>query len=295
MMIESLRAHQIDRVLKLGAWRDEGRLFAVGLHGEVHRHEEDHQDGPRQRQGAAASAPPPTSAASAASNTEPAGANRRETLTERYLGFRPEILLYYPTAHFREVDHGLWVVTTICPLGRDGPYYWACLFLPDIAAFSPKAFAFDKLSPVPRSVGLRHTNFPDASICAFTDDDDAWRPGANPKVLLNLYSEWLLCQLFLGIEHYWPGRQSGLDATYRSLEFTDRDWCDCGSEKRYGDCHRVPDQIEVDRLKVSGEYVPLPDRVVPDTIIRFVKSRWRKLPDLNRLPLHQYTGQLFSQ
>lgn len=295
-MAESLRAHQIEQVLELGAWRDRGRRFAVGLNGKVSKYEEDdkeYQDGSRQRQGAAASAPsaaPPTSGAPA--EAEPAGADRRQTLRERYLGFRPEILLYYPTAHFREVDYGLWIVARIYPLGRDGPCYWVCLFLPDEAVFSPKAFAFERLSPVPRAVGVRHTNFPDASICAFTDEDDAWRPGDNPKILLNLYAEWLICQLFLRLEHYWPGRQAGLDAIYRSVEFTDRDWCDCGSEKRYGDCHRGLDHAEVVRLKASGEYVPLPDRVVPQTIIKFAKSRWKKLPDLARLPMHQYSGKL---
>lgn len=292
-MTESLHAHQIERILELAAWRDEGRLFAVGLDGEVFKHEE-HKDSPderRQRQGAAPSAPPPASAPSTTSNAEPAGADGGQALIKRYLGFRPEILLYYPTARFREVDHGVWITARIYPLGRAGPCYWVCLFLSDSAVFSPKAFAFERLSPVPRTVGPRHTNFPDASICAFTDDDDAWRPGDSPKILLNLYAEWLICQLFLRLERYWPGRQAGLDATYRSVEFTDRDWCDCGSEKRYGECHRVRDQFEVDRLKASGEYVPLPNRIVPPTIISFARSRWKKLPDLNRLPFHHYAGR----
>src|SRR5689334_1525261 len=117
-MTESLHAHQIERILELGAWRDKGRLFAVGLDGEVFKHEE-HKDSPderRQRQGAAASAPSAASAASAASDAEPAGADGGQALIDRYLGFRPEILLYYPTAHFREVDHGLWITARIYPL-----------------------------------------------------------------------------------------------------------------------------------------------------------------------------------
>jgi hypothetical protein len=146
------------------------------------------------------------------------------------------------------------------------------------------------LSPFPRAVGPRHTNFPDASICAFTDEDDAWRPGDNPKILLNLYAEWLVGQLFLSLESYWPGRQAGLDATYRTLEFTDQDWCDCGSEKRYGTCHRAIDQLEVARLKAAGKYVPLPDRIVPPTIAKFASSRWKKLPDMGKLQLHPYEG-----
>jgi hypothetical protein len=295
-MIESLPADEIERILELGAWRDQGRRFAVGMHGKVFEYQEkEHQVGPRQRQGAAASAPPASSSASpasgAAANSEPGGTDGRKTLTEKYLGFRPEILLYYPSAHFREVDHGIWVTTRIYPLGLRSPFYWICLFLPDVAAFSPKAFAFYRLSPVPRLVGRRHTNFPDASICAFTDEDDAWRPGDNPRILLNLYAEWLICQLYLRLGGHWPGRQMGLDATYRTLEFTARDWCDCGSEKRYGDCCQVTDQLEVAGLKKSGAFVPLPRRVVPSAIVAFAKSRWNKLPDLNKLPFHPYAGQ----
>lgn len=296
-MIESLNAHQIDRVLELGAWRDEGRLFEVGKDGEVSKHHEDQKEnsnghsrkGPAGREGPAGWEG--AAGQRAAAHAEPAGADRRETLTEKYLGFRPEILLYYSSAHFREIDHGLWVTARMYPLGRDGPCYWICLFLPDNAVFSPKAFAFWRLSPFPRTVGPRHTNFPDASICAFTDEDDAWRPGENPRTLLNLYAEWLLCHLFLRIERRWPGRQVGLDATYREQEFEICEWCDCGSDKRYGACHRDADTLEVERLKASGEYVAIPPRVVPDTIVNFAKSRWDKLPDLTRLPMHRYTGK----
>ena len=295
-MTESLHAHQIEQVLELGAWRDKGRRFAVGLNGKVSKYEDDkeHEDVRRQRQGAA-SAPPATpatpSASGAPADTEPAGPHRRETLRERYLGFRPEILLYYPTAHFREVDHGLWLVARIYPLGHDSPCYWVCLFLPDEAVFSPKAFAFRRLSPLPRAVGLRHTNFPDASICAFTDEDDAWRPGDSPKILLNLFAEWLACQLFFRLTERWPGRQTGLDATYRVQEFKGDEWCCCESNKQYGECHRASDLVEVERLRASGQFVAMPERKVPPTIIAFAKSHWKKLPDVTRLPMHPYMGK----
>lgn len=293
-MTDSLPAHQIEQLLELGAWRDEGRRFAVGLNGKVSKCEDDkeYQDGPRQRQGAAASAPSaPPSASGAAAHSESRGAERSKTLTERYLGFRPEILLYYPSARFREVDGGLWITVRIYPLGLSGPCYWVCLFLPSHTALSPKAFAFHRLSPIPRAVGLRHTNFPDASICAFAEDDYVWRPGDNPRILLSLYAEWLVCQLYLHIENRWPGKQTGLDATYRQLEFDVREWCHCGSGKRYGVCHYKADAIEVGELKASGLYQPLPDRVVPATITKFAKSRWKKLPDIGKLHMHHLAPQ----
>lgn len=294
-MTESLSDRQIEEVLRLGAWRDEGRLFAVGLNGEVFKYEDDyeeHQDGSRQwRAPSAPASPPAPPTPGASAHSEPAGADRSQTLIDKYLGFRPEILRYYPSAYFSEVDRGLWITATILPLGKTGPRYWVCLFLADDPRFSPKAFAFDRLSPVPRAVGPRHTNFPDRSICAFTDEDDAWRPGDSPKVLLNLYAEWLLCQLFLHFEKRWPGRQTGLDAAYRQQEFDLREWCDCGSGARYGQCHYEIDAAEVQKLKVSGAYERLAARVVPLTVVGFAKSRWSKLPDLRQLPLHRYAGK----
>jgi hypothetical protein len=275
-------------VLELGAWRDEDRRFAVGLNGKVSKHDKERQNGSRPRQGASASPAPPASGAAA--HSEPTGADRIEALTERYLGFKPEILLYYPSANFREIDHGLWITARFHPLGLQRPCYWVCLFLPSDARLSPKAFAFNRLSPMARAVGPRHTNFPDGSICAFTDGDDAWRPGDSPKILLNLYAEWLVCQLFYKIAKRWPGKQVGLDAVYRQQEFDVREWCDCGSDRRYGNCHFPLDVKEVERLKFLGGYEPLAKRFVPETIMRFAKSRWSRLPDLRRLSMHPYRG-----
>lgn len=292
-MIESLHANHVKEVLELGAWRDEGRLFAVGLNGKVSKHEDGKEkpSEPGQWEGRASS-PPPASPASpgAAPHAEPPGSDRVETLTERYLGFRPEILLYYPTAHFREADYGLWITVRIYPLGTTGPCYWVCLFLPQNPEFSPKGFAFRRLSPTPLPVGPRHTNYPDGSICAFTDDDDAWRPGDSPKILLNLYAEWLVCHLFLRIERRWPGRQVGLDATYRQSEFDAREWCDCGSGRRYGECHSPLDAAEVAGLKKSGRYKALEKRTIPEAILSFARTRWNKLPDVRRLHIHRYAG-----
>jgi hypothetical protein len=108
---------------------------------------------------------------------------------------------------------------------------------------------------------------------------------------LNLYAEWLVCQLYHDIKTRWPGRQAGLDATYRQLEFHADEWCDCPSGKRYGVCHFASDNAEVKRLKAFGQYQALPARTVPKSIIKFAKSRWSKLPDLAGLHLFPYAGQ----
>ena len=293
MMIESLNAHQIDRIVELGAWRDEGRRFSVGIHGEVFKHHDDekeYQDGPRQRQGAAASAPPAASPASAASYSQPTGKDRRKALRAQYAKHLRGVKEYYPSVISRELDDGIWVIAQSYPLGRDGPGFWICLFLPYTDLFDPTAFAFWEISPVPWPIGPRHTNYPDASICAFIPADDAWRPGDSPLILLNLYAEWIICQLFSARERKWPGAQFGMDAVYRTAEFGPNDWCSCDSGRRYVDCHLGPDRVEVQLLKLRGEYRELSSRAVPSAVTRFAKSKWRRVPTSCELHLHAYEG-----
>lgn len=137
-------------------------------------------------------------------------------------------------------------------------------------------------------VGYRHTNFPDASICSHIPTDNVWRPGDSPLVLLNLYAEWLLCHLYLRVEKRWPGRQAGLDAVYRQIEFKDEEWCDCDSQLRYGECHKADDLREVQLLKLSGKYTPLGERRVPQSLIDFAKSRWNATPPTLALSLFPF-------
>jgi hypothetical protein len=294
-MIESLTAHQIDRVRELGAWRDEGRRFAVGKDGEVFKHHEgqkENTDG-HSRQGTAgregSTGWEGAAGWRAASPPEPVSQDRREALRASYLQHLPGILAYYASLISREASDGLWVIAQSFPLGRDGPRFWICLFLPYSDGHDPKAFAFRKIA-LPRTVGPRHTNFPDASICAFSSDDDAWRPGDNPLVLLNLYAEWLICQMYLEIAELWPGRQSGLDAVYRQTEFKAEEWCFCDSGLRYGQCHMEADRNKVERLRNKGELFNHGPRKVPPAVLRFAKSHWKRVPVSSDLQLHPYTG-----
>ncbi len=296
-MADSFTAQQKERILSLGRWRDAGNTLAVGLDGQifVHTEIEEIEDG-NSRQGSAAgqgSARWQGTAGrqGATPDPEPAGSYRGQPLIERYLRFRPEILLYYPQARFQTVEGGLWIMTQICPIGRGGPLFWVCLFLPDNLVFGPKAFAFAEIGKSPRPVGPRHTNFPDGSICALTDDDDAWRPNDSPLVLLNLYAQWLVGQLFLEIEGYWPGPQVGLSAVYRSVEFLPPEWCHCGGEKRYGECHSGADLVEVAISKLQGKYEPLAARSVPDPIIAFARSGWRSPPPQGYMLTQPYLGK----
>lgn len=294
-MIESLHAHQIDRILELGAWRDEGRLFEVGKDGEVGKHHEDRKENSNGHSGKRTTGREGTAGREgatglgASSAPQPSRQNRGEALRQSYLRHLPEILQYYPSAISREVTDGLWVIVQSFPLGRDGPRFWICLFLPYSDKHDPKAFAFRKIS-LPRTVGPRHTNFPDASICAFSSPDDAWRPGDSPIVLLNLYAEWLICQMYFRVAGFWPGGQSGLDAVYRQAEFKPGEWCFCDSRLRYGECHFDADKNEVERLRAKGDLFDHGPRKVPSAILRFAKSRWKRVPLSSELHLHRYTG-----
>ena len=290
-MIESLHAHQIEKVLELGAWRDEGRRFAVGLHGEVFKNDDDKecQDERRQRQ-AAAPTPPSSSAPSTASNSEPSGKNRSQALRAKYAKHLDEVSTYYPSLISCGMDDGIWAIVQSYPLGRDGPRFWICAFLSYSDIFDPKAFAFSKITPIVRPVGFRHTNYPDASVCGYTAEDDAWRPGDSPLTLLNLYAEWIICQLYLALEGKWPGPQFGMDAIYRNLEFGPKDWCTCDTRRRYRDCHMAADRVEVELLKAAGRYKDHGSRKIPIAIQRFARSRWKRVPTSSELHLHPYEG-----
>jgi hypothetical protein len=290
-MIESLHAHKIERILELGAWRDEGRRFAVGLNGEVFKHEDDKEYPDERRQGqGGTSASPAASASPPASGSEPAGANGGQALRPRYAHLLKSVREFYPSLLSREVKDGLWVIVQSHPLGLGDPRFWICLFLPYSDLFDPKAFAFSKISPPLRAVGPRHTNYPDASICAYIPADDAWRPGDSPLTLLNLYAEWIVCHLYFELEQRWPGAQFGMDAIYRNVEFGAQDWCTCDSGRRYGECHMGSDRVEVEMLKLRGKYVGLGTRIVPASIEKFARSKWKRSPVGSELKLHPYEG-----
>jgi hypothetical protein len=282
-MAESPNAHLRSRILELGAWRDRGHLFAVGVDGEVSKHEEhesEHDHESRQREEPPAA--PAASAASAAS--EPAGEVGSKTLRERYRVHLEQVRLYFDLTTI-ETEEGLWLIAPMWPVGKPGPSFTVALYLPDHPSFTPTAFAFRSSGQLARAVGKRHTNSPEGSICAWSDGDIQWAPGESPFLLLRLYAEWLLCHLFYQVAGYWPGQQSALDGVYRWNEFDPREWCDCGSNKRYGECHRESDEALVRGLKAQGRSVAPPPREMPPSVVAFARSRWRNPPPPEDMPI----------
>lgn len=189
----------------------------------------------------------------------------------------------YPTIT-KDVEFGVWIIVTSSPLGHGGPHVTFAIAYPDKPEIPPKGWAFWKLGAFPKFLGPRHTNFPDASICAFSADDGAWGRDDGPLALVDFYSTWTIRQLYLRHFGHWPGRQYGSSALYRRAEFVGGEWCGCGSGARYRDCHEAADKLipevearEEHRRLFRLEYGP---RQPPKSVMRFARSNWSKVPDL---------------
>jgi hypothetical protein len=140
-------------------------------------------------------------------------------------------------------------------------------------------------------MSLKHTNFPDASVCAFTPEH---RPWPNPDGLLGLvdiYVLWAVRKLHRDHFGWWPGPQLGACAHYRLREFDPREDCGCGSNKRYGDCHLAADMLtEADaaaaefRRLFDGNY---DDRRPPEHVLEAARSSWRVMPSMATVFAHR--------
>jgi hypothetical protein len=185
----------------------------------------------------------------------------------------------YPT-EFIEGDHGLWIIVKSNPLGHDGPQVTFILGYPYTSKIEPRSWAFWKLGEFPKFIGPRHTNFPDASICAFGPSD--WDRSDGARALVDFYSTWVVRHLYLQHFHRWPGRQHGLSALYRRTEFSSDEWCGCGGNKRYGECHEQADKLMSDEeareehLRFFKSDYGL--RRPPKLLMKFVRSNFRKVP-----------------
>jgi hypothetical protein len=200
-----------------------------------------------------------------------------------------ELHIAYPT-QFIEGDHGLWIVVTGYPLGTDGPQVTFVVAYPYADTVAPKAWGYSKLGDFPKFIGPRHTNFPDASICAFVPNEATWRRADGIVALIDLYSTWAFRHLYF--EHFgrWPGQQHGPSALYRRTEFRSDEWCGCGSGLRYAACHEAADALlseeearEEHRRVMGADYS---DRRPPRCVSKFVRSRFKKVPAFK----HAYGG-----
>lgn len=178
----------------------------------------------------------------------------------------------------------MWAVVRTKPLGSGGPQAHLLVAAPTDKAITPRAWAFTAIGPKAELFPLKHTNFPDASICAFTKPSGAWTAADGLLPLVDHYSLWIAKSWHRKLFGWWPGEQVGACALYRRLEFVEREWCGCGSGKRYADCHRDPDLLVPEvtarrefRALFGGRYE---DRRAPPGIVPAARTLWRSRPDM---------------
>lgn len=179
----------------------------------------------------------------------PRAGSRIVGLAGNYAGQLENVQRAYPGATLLPDDHGVWLLArsqVIDGLSREAIFLIA---LPETPAVEPRGWAFWQQDGQVEWIGPRHTNFPDGSVCAYHPMlDKAWSPGSDLCTLLDLYSVWALRQLHLVVFDRWPGRQYAMldelgqaDPYYRLTQFKEAELCNCGSNRRYGECCRPHD------------------------------------------------------
>lgn len=206
---------------------------------------------------------------------------------ERAFGTELRILAQHYEALAFEDQHGLWAVVSSNPLGSGGPQIYFLIGAIDDRRVLPRGWAFERLGHHARAMELKHTNFPDASVCAFVPEDRAWSPSDGLVAYADHLTIWAVKQLHRQIIGWWPGPQFGLGSLYRKLEFQPQEWCGCLSGKRYSDCHQASDLVANDtparaefRAAFNCEYS---DRRIPPAVLEAAKSRWKRLPTLQQI------------
>lgn len=192
------------------------------------------------------------------------------------------------TKHYEAISfedkNGLWVAIRTKPLGLGGPQAHLLVAAPIDKVITPRAWAFSRLGATAELFPLKHTNFPDASICAFTKASGAWTGADGLLPLVDHYSLWVAKSWHRQLYGWWPGEQVGACALYRRMEFAEREWCGCGSGRRYADCHQGPDLLvsqEAARRQFRRLFITdYENRQPPAGVLEAATSAWKKLPDM---------------
>lgn len=210
----------------------------------------------------------------------------RSRATEEAHGAGFRLLARHYEALAFEHEEGLWVTVKAKPLGSRGPQAHFLIFAPNDSNVRTSGWAFSAIGSRARLFPLKHTNFPDASICAFTEESGAWVPADGLLRLADHYSLWAVKSWHRSVFGWWPGDQVGACALYRRLEFDAAEWCGCGSGKRYSDCHLTADWMVPEDF-ARREFVSLfrldyDQRRPPPGIVEAARTRWKKLPPLKQ-------------
>lgn len=183
-----------------------------------------------------------------------------------------------------EDKNGLWVTVASKPLGVGGPEVHFLIAVPTDEGIAPRAWAFEKIGPNARLMSLKHTNFPDASICAFAHGYWPWPNADGLLGLVDIYVLWAVRKLHRDHLGWWPGPQLGTGSLYRVKEFDPREACGCGSNKKYGHCHMATDLLANPQVAAAefhrNFHCEYGDRRPHEQVIGAARSRWRSLPSM---------------
>lgn len=208
----------------------------------------------------------------------------RSGVIEAAYGVEFRLLAQHYEALAFEDKNGLWVVARTRPLGSHGPQVHLLVGAPVEKGITPRAWAFDRIGHGATLLPLKHTNFPDASICAFTKVSGAWSAQDGLLPLIDHYSLWVTKSWHRTLFGSWPGPQVGACALYRRKEFASSEWCGCDSGRRYAECHQGSDVLVSEKV-AQNEFHSLfstnyEDRQVPACVLDAARLRWKRLPTL---------------
>lgn len=221
------------------------------------------------------------------------GTFRSRAIEEAYgAGFRVLAQNYASLAF--EDENGLWVAVASRPLGIRGPQVHFLVAFPLNQKFAPRGWAFNHVGPRASAMSLKHTNFPDASVCAFTTASNAWTYADGIIGLIDHFSTWVIKSWHRELYGTWPGPQFGAGALYRRREFAATEWCGCESGKRYRDCHMGIDFM-TEEQSAQKEFlrlfsIPYEQRAVPDVVMKAAESSWREIPSFDAVFRIRHAG-----
>lgn len=292
-MIESLPAELVEHLRRLGQTIDIGRqptVFDGGFVGFSGASESEVMTNVAGQEAGPQSGPWSGQRARARRAQAPDHPFRSDALEVAYGDQFRTLVRHYDALAFDD-RNGLWVVVSSYPLGSRGPKVHFLIAVPLEERLAPRAWAFIKTGARAKLMSLKHTNFPDASICAFTPDHWQWPNADGLLGLVDIYALWTVRKLHRDRFGWWPGPQLGACAYYRLQEFDPREDCGCGSNKRYSQCHLPADAL-ADRTAAAEEFRRLfktdyQDRRPPEQVLEAARSSWRKMPSMATVYAHR--------
>lgn len=120
------------------------------------------------------------------------GNSFRSAALEAAYGAELRILVRHYKAVTFESGSGFWAVVKVKPFGVNGPQSHLLIAVPGDRLIHPKGWAFKSVGTQPRPFPLKHTNFPDASICAFDPRSGVWDAGDGLLELVDHYAIWIV-------------------------------------------------------------------------------------------------------